>query len=86
MGFMDGFLSVISFRQLQNCLPSSPKGRYINKLRRLGGFPAQKDTFKATKGTPSEEMHCISSEVALQLRWLCVSPMKPIAKCNFAID
>jgi len=31
-------------------------------------------------------MHCISSEVALQLRWLCVSPMKPIAKCNFAID
>ena len=52
----------------------------------MGGFPARKDTFKATKGMPPEEMHCISSEVALQFRGLCVSPMKTIAKCNFAID
>jgi len=73
-------------RQLQNCLPSSPEGRYINKLRRLGGFPAQKDTFKATEGMPPEEMLHISSEVALQLRGLCVSPMEPIAKRSFAID
>lgn len=52
----------------------------------MGGFPDPKDTFKATTGMPPEEMLCISSEVAVQLRWLCVSPMKPIAKRSFAIE